>query len=107
MRKVINPGKVCEHCGSRLTSPVEAVFCDYCKEKVPEGVHINVTVFFDDYDSNAPRPEFCSWNCFFNWMRDPPFNKKKINFISLPHLGGSDKDFEKEYEAFLQSLGEN
>ena len=33
-------------------------------------------------------------------------NKKMINFITLPYLGGSAKDFEEEYDAFIQSLSE-
>ena len=102
MRKIIKPGKICEHCGAHLTQDVYVTFCDYCKEKIPENVDIEATVFWQS-GTEANHNEFCSFQCYFDWLRNIPLNKKMISFISQPYIGGSDKDFEKEYSNFLQS----
>ena len=103
MHKTIDPGKVCEHCGSTLIHPKEAWFCDHCQEKIDDTQYLDSTVFWQN-DSDTNRQEFCSWSCFMDWIRNLTLNKKMINFITLPYLGGSAKDFEEEYDTFIQSL---
>jgi len=103
MKKTIDAGKVCECCGATLVRPTEVSFCDYCKEKIDEDSYMDSTVFFEGH-GNTQRYEFCSWQCWMDWIRTLTLNKKMINFITPPYLGGSAKDFEEEYNSFIRSL---
>lgn len=103
MRKVVKPAKICEHCGATLIRSVEARFCDVCKEKVPDDFHMDTTVFWA-HREGTQRNEFCSWTCFFEWITNFPYNKKMVSFVSLPHLGGSDKDFDEEWNIFTTAI---
>lgn len=102
MRKVTTPAKVCSECGSTLIHEKYDEFCDHCKEKTDPDYYLDSTIFGDDGDTRHHK--FCSWVCYVEWLRNPPFNKKTVNFITLPFLGGSSKNFEEELTLFLQSL---
>jgi len=88
MRKTIDAGKVCEHCGSVTEYPKEAVFCDGCKVKIPNDVNYRLTLFWKDADSgmNTDDFEFCSWICLFRWLRTFKLNKQGVNFVTLPYI---------------------
>lgn len=104
MRKIVKPPKICEQCGATLIHAIDVAFCDLCKEKIPEGIRIDSTVFWTSHSSNATRNEFCSWNCFFKWIKKFPYNKKMVSFINIPSLGDCDKEFEDELKTFLEAI---
>jgi len=103
MRKMVKPPKVCEHCGTILKAGIEEAFCDYCKNKIPKEVHYEVGVFWKS-DSDAKSNEFCSWDCFVEWLHDFPFNKKRVEFISLPYIGSYDTEFPETLDNFLKAF---
>ena len=86
MRREIKPAIICEHCGTQLKPPKEARFCDYCKEKFPDDVDIDVTVFWKNPESRATRQEFCSMTCAKKWLLEFPYNKERVSFITLPYI---------------------
>jgi hypothetical protein len=104
MRKVTTPAKVCEDCGSRLTAEKYESFCDHCGAKIDLVEQVHTTVF---YKASATRPmdrEFCSWKCFIEWIVDLPFNVRRVEFISLPILGGSDRSFSASHKLFVNAI---
>lgn len=105
MRKITKPPKICEHCGAVLIPAVEVSFCDRCMEKIPENVYLRVIVFWKDSGAgSAEDHEFCSWRCVFNWLRNFPYNKDRVSFITLPYIGGSGMIFKNELIHFLEAL---
>jgi hypothetical protein len=106
MRKVTKPAKVCKKCGSVLKHEEDEAFCDYCKEKIPEDVHLDTTSFFKgDHDLNrTTRNEFCSWNCVFQFLNEFPYNKKRVEFVTLPSINSMAIDFEKDFSLFVEAI---
>ena len=87
MRKEIKPAKVCDKCGSRLKAAVEVAFCDYCKEKILGDRKFEVTVFWKNGGSvDTQRQEFCSMKHTRQWLIEFPYNREKVEFISLPYI---------------------
>ena len=104
MRKIVKPPKVCSHCGTQLIAPTEVAFCDWCKEKYKdEKSNIEITVFWkvDNDHHRAQRQEFCSAICARNWLLNFPWNKKRVEFFSLPLFQSY-----KEISEFLGNEGE-
>ena len=85
MRKVTKSAIVCGKCGSVLTNEEYDNFCDYCKNKVEE-VRTEITVFWKDSDNHTTRREFCSLKCARTWLLKFPYNKEKVDFITLPYI---------------------
>jgi len=104
MRKMVKPPIVCEHCGTTLKHGAEERFCDYCKGKIPEEYHLRVNTFWEDLGSSAQDNEFCSWRCVTAWLREFPYNKKRVSFLTLPYIGGSGVEFETELVLFFRSF---
>jgi len=88
MRKPIKPAVICEHCGTTLTPREEACFCDNCKNKIPEDISLHISVFWkgDDDLNYTTRQEFCSMKCVRDWLLNFPYNKEKVEFITLPYV---------------------
>ena len=106
MRKIIKPGKTCERCGTQLTNDVYEDFCDICKEKIPnqdEQYPLRASVFHEGFGDTTDY-EFCSWNCFFDFLTNFPLNKQTVNFVSLPYISGSASNFKEELDAFLEAM---
>jgi len=79
MRKIIKPGKTCERCGTQLTNDVYEDFCDICKEKIPnqdEQYPLRASVFHEGFGDTTDY-EFCSWNCFFDFLTNFPLNNQR------------------------------
>jgi len=104
MRRVIKPARVCECCGSVLVPAVEARFCDLCQRRIDKNVRIEVIIFWKGDELDTLDREFCSWDCFFEFLRNFPYNKSKVRFITLPTIGGTERNFDKELASFLKSL---
>jgi len=104
MRKVVKPQKICEHCGSVLKHEEEAFFCDYCKDKFTRDMDLTVSTFWKNGGQLATRNEFCSWTCAISWLNEFPYNKKEVQFVSLPYITGIIGDFEKDFNEFFKAL---
>ena len=104
MRRVIKPARVCECCGSVLVPAVEARFCDLCQRRIDEDVHIEVIIFWKGDELDTLDREFCSWDCFFEFLHNFPYNKSMVRFITLPSIGGTERNFGEELASFLKSL---
>ena len=105
MRKVTKPAKVCDKCGSQLIPEETEEFCDYCKEKISKEFHLEITTHFtgdnwkDDY--------FCSWKCVFAWLKNFPYNKERVEFITLPYINSLlNRNFKKQYKTFMDAIKE-
>ena len=103
MRKITTPQKVCNDCGSVLIPEQYEDFCDFCQEKITKNP-LDLTVFWESYDSDTQHYEFCSWRCTIGWLKNNTLNKKKMSFISLPDLGGCDVEFIEEYQSFFDAF---
>lgn len=68
-------------------------FCDYCKQKVPEGVEVvQISVFWKDKTgANAQNQEFCSLKHARQWLLEFPYNKERVDFIVLPYIRNVDE----------------
>jgi len=89
MRKPIKPAVICEHCGTTLIHQKEAHFCDNCKVKIPENVNnLRISIFWkEDYScDHTDRQEFCSMKCVRDWLLNFPYNKERVEFITLPYV---------------------
>lgn len=106
MRKVTKPAKVCNKCGSQLTTEEYDEFCDYCKDKISKEIHLEISTCFEG-DNNWRHDCFCSWKCVFTWLKNFPYEKERIQFMNLPHINSMMKrDFGKDYNAFLDAIKE-
>ena len=104
MRKVTVSAKVCPECGSVLIPEQDEAFCDYCKEKIPNGKDYRLTVFWEGSETSADDFEFCSWVCVFKWLKETTLNKKTIHFMNLPYISNSNNNsFEDEYNDFFKA----
>lgn len=103
MRRTVNMGKVCEHCGSTIEYPKEACFCDQCKKKIPGDVNYKIDLFRKAGESYGY--EFCSWECVFKWLKGFHLNKNEVNFITLPYISddASGGDWGKELTKFIEA----
>ena len=105
MRKITTPAKICKECGHILIREKYEVFCDQCKGKVTREYPLRITVFWVDYKpGEAQDVQLCSWKCLFEWLQEFPLNKKRVSFVNIDHLGGSDRSFEEEYEEFFKAI---
>jgi hypothetical protein len=104
MRKQVDAGKVCEHCGSMLIRPKEDFFCDKCQNKIQDNVHLSTTIFFDDDRYTNTDYQFDSWKCLFEFLKDMKIDKKDIRFISMPILSGSGRDFETDWKEMFDAM---
>lgn len=103
MRKVTTPNKICGDCGSILIHEKYENFCDHCQDKITEDP-LQLTVFWENSNTDADSYEFCSWLCVLDWLKNTTLNKKMMTFISLPYLGGGGKDFIEEYGEFWAAM---
>lgn len=88
VRKPVKSAIVCEKCGTTLKCEETEAFCDYCKQKIPEGVDgVQLTVFWkEESGANAAHQEFCSYKDARQWLLEFPYNKERVSFIALPYI---------------------
>jgi len=90
MRKEVKPAKLCDKCGSRLKPAVEAYFCDYCQQKFTPNRSkslVEVHTFWkNESGTNADQQEFCSMKCARQWLIEFPYNRERVEFITLPYI---------------------
>lgn len=87
-RKVTKPTIVCDKCGSELRSEEYDLFCDNCKMKIT-GNSFNVSIFWKDNKCGEDL-EFCSLGCCRELLSKFPYNKKEVDFITLPYIHNID-----------------
>ena len=92
MRKTTKSAIVCDKCGSTLEPEHTESFCDYCKQKIPDGEVVELTVFWKDRNGgDAQGQEFCSLHHARQWLLEFPYNKERVDFIALPYIHNIEK----------------
>jgi hypothetical protein len=92
MRKPTKSAIICDKCGSTLKPEQTESFCDYCKQKIPDGEEVGITVFWKDQSgADAQSQEFCSLHHARLWLLEFPYNKEQVDFIVLPYIRNTEK----------------
>lgn len=111
MRKKIEGDTICDKCGTILQCGKEEIFCDHCKKKLTQEYPLRITVFWKGTNDERPdnleveSVELCSWSCVIDFLRNFPWNKKRVESVTLPYIADcSMGDFTAELKAMLEAF---
>ncbi len=95
MRKITQPAKICEDCGSVLKSEQYDFFCDNCKTKIPSDKYVSgesytTSILWKNGSCTNGDQDFCSLKCVREWLLNFPYNKNEVVSITLPYIRNID-----------------
>jgi len=68
----------------------EVYGCDLCQKEFTRLKKLEATIYYKKTNKKSINVDFCSWSCFFNYIKKSDFNK--VDFISLPFIDEENKD---------------